>query len=102
MWTYITDELLIWVPVLLTADGQPILNVNNKLISIHKAFYIRGGDNSDNPEVARVTSHLALIGAKMDVSFKNVSNGSDVSLDVRGDWISRYVARAIEKYMALI
>ena len=72
------------------AQGAPVLNIMNKLLSLHKTWIIADGQSSDGKEHARVQSHFALGGAKMTVAFTNTADQTPLSLELRGNWLDMY------------
>ncbi|CAE6390873.1 unnamed protein product [Rhizoctonia solani] len=58
------------------ADGRPILNIQNKLLTIHRQFLIYNANESTDSE-------------PLDVTFKNAADGRQVQFDLRGSFFDR-------------
>ncbi|CAE6472489.1 unnamed protein product [Rhizoctonia solani] len=72
------------------ADGRPILNIQNKMLTIHRQFYIyNANESSDSEPLCLIKSHFSVTGAKLDVTFKNAADGREVRLDLRGSLFDR-------------
>ncbi|CAE6464152.1 unnamed protein product [Rhizoctonia solani] len=72
------------------ADGRPIFNIQNKLLSIHRQFLIYNANQSTESEpLCVIKSHFSLTGAKLDVQFKNAADGRQVQFDLRGSFFDR-------------
>jgi uncharacterized protein YxjI len=67
------------------ADNE-IFTLQNKLLSIHKSF---NGVSPNNAHDFEVSGKFKLLGSKSVVTFKNASDGKDIELEVKGDWLDR-------------
>ena len=63
-----------------------IFTLQNKLLSIHKSFHAESPNNAHDFDIK---GKFKLMGSKSVVTFKNASDGKDVELEVNGDWIDR-------------
>jgi uncharacterized protein YxjI len=63
-----------------------IFTLQNKLLSIHKSFH---GTSPDGKADFEVKGKFKLMGSKSVVTFKNASDGKEIELEVRGDWLDR-------------
>ncbi|KAK4897510.1 hypothetical protein LTR17_005286 [Elasticomyces elasticus] len=66
-------------------NGTELFTLKNKMLSIHKSFV----GNSPTGHDFEVKGHFKLMGSKSSVHFKNASDGSEVELEVKGDWFDR-------------
>lgn len=56
------------------------------MLSIHKSFH---GESPDNKADFDIKGRFKLMGSKSVVTFKNASDGKEIELEVKGDWIDR-------------
>ncbi|CAE6413629.1 Protein LURP-one-related 15 OS=Arabidopsis thaliana GN=At5g01750 PE=1 SV=1 [Rhizoctonia solani AG-1 IB] len=72
------------------ADGRPILNIQNKLLTIHRQYFIyNANESTDSEPLCLIKSHFSVTGAKLDVQFKNAADGRQVQFDLRGSFFDR-------------
>ncbi|KAH7337025.1 tubby C-terminal-like domain-containing protein [Rhizoctonia solani] len=72
------------------ADGRPIFNIQNKLLTIHRRYLVYNANESTESEpLFTIKSHFALTGAKIDVEFTNAVDGRQVMFDLRGSFFDR-------------
>ncbi|KAJ1303287.1 hypothetical protein OPQ81_011484 [Rhizoctonia solani] len=72
------------------ADGRSIFNIQNKLLTIHHQYLVYNADEStDSEPLFVVKSHFSFTGAKMDVAFRNASDGRQIQFDLRGSFFDR-------------
>ena len=62
-----------------------IFTLQNKL-AIHKSFR---GLTPAGAHDFEIKGHFKLIGSKSSVHFKNASDGKEVELEIKGDWMDR-------------
>ncbi|KAF8606972.1 DUF567-domain-containing protein [Ceratobasidium sp. AG-I] len=75
---------------LMQADGRPIFNIQNKLLSIHSQYLVYNATQSTESEpLFVVKSHFSLTGAKLDVSFTNASDNRPVVFELKGSFFDR-------------
>ncbi|KAG9118376.1 hypothetical protein FRC07_007131 [Ceratobasidium sp. 392] len=75
---------------LMQADGQPVFNIQNKLLSIHSQYLVYNAKQSTESEpLFTVKSHFSLTGAKLDVAFKNAADGREVVFELKGSFFDR-------------
>lgn len=67
-------------------QDNEIFTLQNKILTIHKSF---DGVSPDGAHNFEVKGKWKLMGSKSAVTFKNASDGADVELEVRGDWLDR-------------
>ncbi|QRV92443.1 protein LURP-one-related 15 [Ceratobasidium sp. AG-Ba] len=93
---------------LMQADGRPIFNIQNKLLSIHSQYLVYNAKESTESEpLFVVKSHFSLTGARLrDV--QNAADGRDVVFELKGSFFDRNaeitmggqpVARITRKFM---
>lgn len=68
-----------------TADNE-LFTLSNKMLALHKSFH---GESPDGKADFEVKGKFKLMGSKSVVTFKNASDGKEVELEVRGDWLDR-------------
>ncbi|CAE6442609.1 unnamed protein product [Rhizoctonia solani] len=72
------------------ADGRPIFNIQNKLLTIHHQYLVYNANESTESEpLFLIKSHFSVTGAKIDVTFKNAADGREVVFDLRGSFFDR-------------
>ncbi|CAE6507854.1 unnamed protein product [Rhizoctonia solani] len=72
------------------ADGRPIFNIQNKLLTIHHRYLVYNANESTESEpLFVIKGHFSLTGAKLDVEFKNAADGRPVVFDLRGSFFDR-------------
>ncbi|KAB5595861.1 Protein LURP-one-related 15 [Ceratobasidium theobromae] len=72
------------------ADGRPIFNIQNKLLSIHHQYLVYNANQSTESEpLFMIKSHFSLTGAKIDVAFTNAADGRQVVFDLKGSFFDR-------------
>ncbi|KZT25362.1 DUF567-domain-containing protein [Neolentinus lepideus HHB14362 ss-1] len=74
--------------LLCDAQGQPILNIQDKILTLFKQFRMYPGE-SDGPEICHVKHHFSVLGDKLSVHFKNF-DGREVELLVKGSILDRH------------
>ncbi|KAG8718149.1 hypothetical protein FRC08_005860 [Ceratobasidium sp. 394] len=75
---------------LMQADGRPIFNIQNKLLSIHSQYLVYNATQSTESEpLFVVKSHFSLTGARLDVSFVNAADGRTVVFELKGSFFDR-------------
>lgn len=65
--------------------GTELFVLKNKMIAISKSFH----GQSKNGYSFEIKGHWKMIGSRSTVEFKNASDGSEVELEVKGDWFDR-------------
>ncbi|KAL5632666.1 hypothetical protein ACGC1H_005571 [Rhizoctonia solani] len=72
------------------ADGRPIFNIQNKLLTIHHQYLVYNANESTESEpLFVIKSHFSVTGAKIDVAFRNAADGREVVFDLRGSFFDR-------------
>lgn len=72
-----------------SVSGQPILNIQQKPLSLHREFRVFSGESNEE-QLVTVRGKFKLMGApEMIVHFKNKSDGKEVELVVLGDFWGR-------------
>lgn len=66
-------------------SGNELFTVKNKMIAISKSFHGKSPSGHD----FEIRGHIKLMGSRSTVDFKNASDGSNIELEVKGDWIDR-------------
>ncbi|KAF8606971.1 DUF567-domain-containing protein [Ceratobasidium sp. AG-I] len=75
---------------LMQADGRPIFNIQQKLLTLHFRYLVYNADESTESEpLFEVKSHFSIKGAKLAVSFTNTSDNRPVTLELKGDFFDR-------------
>ncbi|KAG8685503.1 hypothetical protein FRC09_014702 [Ceratobasidium sp. 395] len=75
---------------LMEANGQPVFNIQNKLLSIHHQYLVYNANQSTESEpLFLVKSHFSLTGAKLDVTFTNAADGRQVVFELKGSFFDR-------------
>ncbi|TKA80401.1 hypothetical protein B0A55_01890 [Friedmanniomyces simplex] len=69
--------------------GTELFTLKNKMLSLHKSFH---GDSPHGRHDFAVKGHFKLVGSRSTVEFKNASDGTEVELEVKGDWMDRSAA----------
>jgi len=69
------------------AQGTPIMNIRNKVLSLRRGFRIYQGEGEEH-EVIHVRGHYSFGGSKMTVTFTNF-DGESIELEIKGDWLVR-------------
>ena len=62
-----------------------IFTLTNKMFSIQKSFH----GESPQGHNFEIKGHFKLMGSRSTVTFKNASDGKEVELEVKGDWLDR-------------
>lgn len=70
----------------LDLQGNELFTLKNKLLSLHKSFY---GESPQGHNVFEVKGHFKLFGSRSTVHFANASDGKELELEVKGDWMDR-------------
>lgn len=65
--------------------GNELFTLANKMMSFSKSFH----GESPNGHGFEVKGHVKLFGSRSTVDFRNASDGSQVELEVKGDWMDR-------------
>ncbi|KAK5173593.1 uncharacterized protein LTR77_002274 [Saxophila tyrrhenica] len=63
-----------------------LFTLSNKMMAISKSFHGTSPNGTANFEV---TGKIKLMGSRSVVTFKNASDGKDVEMEVKGDWLDR-------------
>jgi len=75
---------------LMQADGRPIFNIQNKLLSIHSQYLVYNATQStESQPLFTVKSHFSMTGANLDVSFINASDNRLVKFELKGSFFDR-------------
>ncbi|TFK48428.1 DUF567-domain-containing protein [Heliocybe sulcata] len=74
--------------LLCDAEGQPILNIQDKLLTLFKQFRIYAGE-SEGPKICHVKHHFTILGSELSVHFKNF-DGREVELFVKGSFLTKH------------
>jgi len=67
-------------------QGHELFSLTNKMLAITKSFH---GTSPDGKHDFEVAGKFKLMGSKSVVTFKNASDGKEVELVVKGDWMDR-------------
>ncbi|CAE6449875.1 unnamed protein product [Rhizoctonia solani] len=72
------------------ADGRPILNIQNKLLTIHTHYLVyKANESTESEPLCVIKSHFSVTGTKIDVAFRNAADGREVVFDLRGSFFDR-------------
>lgn len=81
-----TDNVLVLSDA---TSGQPVLNIQQKPLSLHREFRIFNGESSEE-QLVTIRGKFKLMGApEMTVHFKNKFDGKEIELGVLGDFWRR-------------
>ncbi|TFK48420.1 hypothetical protein OE88DRAFT_1664212 [Heliocybe sulcata] len=69
-------------------QGQPILNIQDKILTLFKQFMICPGE-SNGPELCHVKQQFAIGSNKLSVHFQNF-DGKEINLSVKGSILERH------------
>ncbi|KIW39399.1 uncharacterized protein PV06_09170 [Exophiala oligosperma] len=67
-------------------QDNEIFTLRNKHIALHKSFY---GVAPNGQEVFQVKGHFSVLSSKSTIHFQNQSDGSQIELNLKGDWLDR-------------
>ncbi|KAL6248111.1 hypothetical protein RBB50_004365 [Rhinocladiella similis] len=67
-------------------QDNEIFTLKNKHIALHKSFYAVGPNGQ---EVFQVKGHFSVLSSKSTIHFQNQSDGSQIELELKGDWMDR-------------
>lgn len=70
-------------------QGNPILSISDKILTILRQFDIYAGPSISAEPVAHVEGHFSLLKTKMTVDFKNFYDGNTMQLEVVGSFFDR-------------
>jgi len=67
-------------------QDNELFTLKNKLLSMFKSFHAESPHGKHDFEVK---GHFKAVGSRSTVTFKNASDGNEIELEIKGDWIDR-------------
>ncbi|TKA48705.1 hypothetical protein B0A54_00841 [Friedmanniomyces endolithicus] len=67
-------------------NGADLFTLKNKMFALNRSFH---GETGRAHHDFEVKGHWKMIGSRSTVTFKNASDGTDVELEVKGDWMDK-------------